>query len=84
MKNKKEKPVWGWVDDDHISILWNTDDVKHQAKVNGLKLTKIECREVLDACLDCHDANFGISWDTLDFHINNIFGDRIGKVPQRP
>ena len=77
---KKIKPVWGWVDDDHISILWNVEDVQTQAKVNQLKLTKDECREVLDACLDGHDANFGISWDTLDFHINNMFGDRIGKV----
>jgi hypothetical protein len=79
-KIKKEKPTWGWVDDDHISILWNVEDVQTQAKVNGLKLTKAECREVLDACLDGHDANFGISWETLDFHINDMFGDRIGKV----
>ena len=80
MKKNKIEPGWGWVDDDHISILWNVEDVKRQAEVNGLKLTKAECREVLDACLDGHDANFGISWDTLDFHINNLFGDRIGKV----
>ena len=77
---KKIKPVWGWVDDNHISILWNVEDVQTQAAVRGLKLTKEECREVLDACLECHDANFGISWETLDFHINNMFGDRIGKV----
>jgi hypothetical protein len=80
MKKNKIEPVWGWVGDDHISILWNIEDVERQAEVNGLKLTKAECREVLDACLDGHDANFGISWDTLDFHINNLFGDRIGKV----
>jgi hypothetical protein len=79
MKKKKE-PVWGWVDDDHISILWNVDDVKRQSEVNGLKLTKAECREVLDACLDGHDANFGISWETLDHHICHLFGDRIGKA----
>lgn len=29
---KKEKPIWGWVDDDHISILWNVEDVETQAK----------------------------------------------------
>ena len=80
MKKNKIEPVWGWVDDDHISILWNVEDVERQAEVNGLKLTKAECREVLDACLDGHDANFGISWDTLDHHICHLFGDRIGKA----
>ena len=79
MKKKKE-PVWGWVDDDHISILWNVEDVENQAKKNGLKLTKEECRQVLDACLDGHDANFGISWENLDHHICHLFGDRIGKA----
>ena len=33
---KKIKPVWGWVDDDHISILWNVEDVQTQAKVLSL------------------------------------------------
>ena len=79
MKKKKE-PVWGWVDDNHISILWNIDDVRRQAEISGLKLTKQECRDVLDACLDGHDANIGISWDILDYHICNLFGDRIGKA----
>ena len=78
MKKKKE-PVWGWVDDNHISILWNIDDVKRQAEISGLKLTKKECRKVLEACLNSHDATLGLSWDILDHHIIVLFGDRIGK-----
>ena len=77
---KKNKLIFGWIDDDHISILWNVEDVENQAKKNGLKLTKEECRQVLDACLDGHDANIGISWDILDHHICHLFGDRIGKA----
>ena len=79
MKMKKEKPAWGWVDDDHISILWNVEDVQTQAKVSGLKLTKAECREVLDECLNGHDANIGLSWDILDHHIYNLFSERIPR-----
>ncbi len=74
-KNKKE-PVWGWVSDDHISILWNVDDVKEQAKNKNIKLNKEECRQVLDLCLKYHDANHGISWDTLNHHIFDLFGHR--------
>ena len=35
---KKIEPKWGWVDDSHISILWNVDDVKTQAKIMKIKL----------------------------------------------
>ena len=77
---KKIKPVWGWVDDDHISILWNVEDVREQAKNKNIKLNKEECRQVLDLCLKYHDACYGISWDTLDQHIFDLFGDRIGKA----
>lgn len=75
MKNKKEL-TFGWVDDDHISILWNVEDVQTQAAARSLKLTKEECRQVLDACLNQHDANIGISWDILDHHIWHLFGHR--------
>ena len=72
MKKKKEL-TFGWVDDDHISILWNVEDVKSQASIRNIKLTKAECREVLAACLHRHDANIGISWDILDHHIWDLF-----------
>ena len=79
-KNKKE-PVWGWVGDDHISILWNVDDVKSHAKmIRNIKLSKDECRQVLDLCLKYHDANYGISWDVLDQHICDLFSERIKKA----
>ena len=75
MKNeKKTEPKWGWVDDNHISILWNVDDVATQAKIMKIKLNKQQCRDVLDACLDQHDATIGISWDILEHHIYNLYG----------
>ena len=73
MMNKSE-PKWGWVDDNHISILWNVDDVATQAKIMKIKLNKQQCRDVLDACLDQHDATIGISWDILEHHIHNLYG----------
>jgi hypothetical protein len=65
----KKEPIWGWVDDNHISILWNVDDVKTHAKVMKIKLTLQQCKDVLDNVLNNHDANYGISWDTLEFYI---------------
>jgi oligoribonuclease NrnB/cAMP/cGMP phosphodiesterase (DHH superfamily) len=77
---KKKELVFGWVDDDHISILWNVEDVQTQASIRNIKLTKDECRQVLDECLNSHDANIGISWDILDHHIWNLFGRRKGAA----
>ena len=68
-----------WTDKDTIAILWGVEDVQTQAAVRGLKLTKKECRKVLEACLNYHDATLGLSWDILDHHIIVLFGDRIGK-----
>jgi hypothetical protein len=73
---KKKLPKWGWVDDDHISILWNVEDVKEQAQNINIRLNKEECRQVLDLCLKYHDANVGISWEILDTHILDLFGHR--------
>jgi hypothetical protein len=56
------------------------EDVKRQAVVRGLKLTKKECQRVLEMVLQTHDATLGVSWDTLDDVIINLFGDRIGRA----
>ena len=69
-----------WIDKNTIAILWGVEDVQIQALHRGLKLTKKECRQILEACLNCHDATLGLSWDILDHHIIVLFGDRIGKA----
>tara|TARA_R110002020_G_scaffold138105_1_gene307898 strand:- start:180 stop:422 length:243 start_codon:yes stop_codon:yes gene_type:complete len=75
-----------WINDCTISIEWCTDDVLervHDRNINRLsddipkeKLTLDECKEVLARCLRRHDANHGITWDTLDFHISDIIEER--------
>tara|TARA_R110001583_G_scaffold80969_4_gene216610 strand:- start:216 stop:458 length:243 start_codon:yes stop_codon:yes gene_type:complete len=75
-----------WINDCTISIEWCTDDVLervHDRNINRLsddipkeKLTLDECKEVLARCLRRHDANHGITWDTLDFHIGDIIEER--------
>ena len=70
-----------WTDKDTIAILWGVEDVARQALIRGLKLSKKECRKVLEECLNSHDATLGLSWDILDHHICEMFAERI---PQRP
>jgi hypothetical protein len=72
--------MWIDVDKTTIAICWGVEDVKRQAIVRGLKLTKKECQRVLEMVLQTHDATLGVSWDTLDDVIINLFGDRIGRA----
>lgn len=64
--------VW----DDKIAIVWNTEDVIGTASNMGLKkhITKGEAQAVLDFVLDKHDATVGVSWDTIEYAINEICG----------
>ena len=71
-----------WIDKDKntIAICWGVEDAARVGKKRGLKLSKKECQEVLERVLSTHDATLGVSWDTLDDVIINLFGDRIKKV----
>ena len=56
---------------DWITILWHINDVK-EVRPN---LTDDQARKVLERVLDCHDCNFGISWDTLEAAADFMFPD---------
>tara|TARA_R100001086_G_C11773319_1_gene241506 strand:- start:532 stop:753 length:222 start_codon:yes stop_codon:yes gene_type:complete len=70
-----------WLDKNTISLTWCTDDVKQQLKDRGMneKLNLKECREVLGRCLNKHDATIGMSWDVMDFHIDEVLDERIKR-----
>ena len=55
-----------------IGIIWNLDDVKQQAKTMGIKITQDEAREVLDRVVRKFDANDGVNWSVLAYHISQV------------
>ena len=57
---------------DRIASWWHIDDVKSLNK----KLTKQECRDVLDIVNHRHDANVGINWDFIQFYIDQVIEER--------
>ena len=50
------------------TISWNVEDVLSLDDT----LTTDQCIEVLDMARDNHDANYGISWDTLECYIDQV------------
>jgi hypothetical protein len=55
-----------------IEIKWSTEDVLCQAEQLDLKLTEDQADEVLENVFRCHDAEVGINWDVISFHIENL------------
>jgi hypothetical protein len=55
-----------------ISIIWSTEDVLHQAKQKGVKLTEDEANEILLEMERKHDADIGINWETIDDYIESL------------
>jgi len=59
----------GKPDLDQLDIFWMIDDVQQQRP----DLTDEQCRKVLRVIEDCHDANYGICWDTIDDTAAELF-----------
>ena len=57
---------------DFITIIWCTDDVLEVATEKGLNLSLEQCLEVLDYLENNHDANYGISWNTIHFALDSL------------
>lgn len=55
-----------------ISIVWSYEDVLLRAESNGTKITKDQACEILSEMDSKHDANCGISWDTIDFYLGEL------------
>ncbi len=49
-----------------IRITWCDGDVRHQASQMGLTLTDKQIINVLDSVKNNHDAEFGVTWDTIE------------------
>lgn len=55
---------------DEISIIWHIDDVFEKANEMNIKLTKDQARMILQNVKHDEDANYGVSWDTIENAIN--------------
>jgi hypothetical protein len=54
-----------------IQIIWSTEDVLMQADLMNVELTEEQADEILVNIEHYHDANVGINWDVISFHIDN-------------
>lgn len=51
------------------SIKWGAEDFIDRAKDIGYEISEDKAQECLEEMIDNHDCNNGITWDTLDYYI---------------
>ena len=55
-----------------ISVKWDEDDVRMQAKEDGFEITQEQVEEVLRLTKENHDANEGINWGVISYWIDDV------------
>jgi hypothetical protein len=64
------------IEDNHIKeikLIWCREDIKGRAKDLDMFLTDDKIDEVLYILVNKHDACYGVTWDTIDFWIEEVF-----------
>jgi len=58
--------------EDKVAIIWQVDDVRDHAERNDFRVPTVDAaREILAEMDRRHDANNGISWDTIEWHLQD-------------
>jgi hypothetical protein len=79
MRENWSRVQW-WEDDlrsgDAIAIIWTTHDVLAATATEDEEdtLTQEQAREVLRYAWHNHDAQYGVTWDTLSDAADHLFG----------
>lgn len=58
-----------------IEIKWSTEDVLTRAEDMGVTLTEEQGDQILQRVYDNHDADVGVNWVVIDFHIEDFLED---------
>jgi len=76
---EKKNYGYGYDDSNSVAIIWEIEDVKNIRP----DLNDDECLEVLNFADRKHDAELGISWDTLEYHADYLYPKQKEKLCQK-
>lgn len=66
LKNYKDAIIDGTA----IALVWQADDVEMRAEERDIELTPEQVGDILHLLDHKHDASLGVSWDTIDYYID--------------
>lgn len=55
-----------------IRVFWNKEDVMLKAEHMGITLSEEQVEDVMQNIRDDFDANIGVNWDVIRYHIENL------------
>lgn len=55
--------------------IWTKEDVLLRAQDTGVLCTTVQADEILEVINDTKDAEYGITWDTIDYHLAELEKD---------
>ena len=63
--------------EDQFSIIWTKEDIVETAKeyYDGIELTDNQIKDVMNLCVNEHDATIGINWDVISYWIGHVLDD---------
>lgn len=88
-ENAEEKINYGYGYDESnsIAIIWCIDDVRKVLEdyesFDCLDLSDDDCLEVLGSIENNHDANYGISWDTIYYTLCELYDEEIKEAKEK-
>lgn len=56
----------------YFGITWTLSDIIERAKSDGYHIDESQAREIADGIENNHDANIGINWENISFHIREF------------
>lgn len=59
---------------------WCADDVMHRASEMEVKITQSEAEEIIDSVENNFDASLGVSWDTIEWAIEDHVKQRDART----
>lgn len=66
-----------------IAIVWNSQDIIEYAEQMDMKIDEEAADEILEDILHHHDCNYGVTWDTISYHIKDkyVYESKIRMTP---
>lgn len=55
-----------------IADPWSIEDIESMAQRIDINITEAQCEVVMHRIVDNFDANIGINWDVIEYHIRDV------------
>ena len=67
---------------DECIIVWSVEDVLEVGKEKNVEIPRRACKHILWLMKKNHDAEIGITWETIEQYVNDYKNKNFGQTKQ--